>query len=60
VRLLPVEAANVFAVAGTPDECRARLDEYLAAGLDEPIIEVSGSAEERMLALDIVRELADR
>ncbi len=60
LRLLPVEAANVFAVAGTPHECRARLEQYLAAGLDEPIIEVSGTAEERQLALDIVRELASR
>ena len=60
VRLLPAEAANVFAVAGTPGECRARLEQYLAVGLDEPIIEVSGTAEERALALDIVRELASR
>ena len=60
VRLLPLEAANAFAVAGTPDECRARLEQYLAAGLDEPIIEVSGTAEERLLALNIVRELANR
>ena len=44
VRLLPPEAANVFAAAGTPTQCRARLEEYLAIGLDEPIIEVSGSA----------------
>jgi len=54
VRLLPVEAANVFAVAGTPGECRARLEQ------DEPIIEVSGTAEERALAVDLVRELASR
>jgi 5,10-methylenetetrahydromethanopterin reductase len=60
VRFLPVEAANVFAVAGTPGECRARLEQYLAVGLDEPIIEVSGTAEERALAVDLVRELASR
>jgi 5,10-methylenetetrahydromethanopterin reductase len=60
VRLLPVEAANVFAVAGTPTECRDRLEEYLSVGLDEPVIEVSGNAEERKLALDVVRELARR
>jgi 5,10-methylenetetrahydromethanopterin reductase len=60
VRLLPVEAANVFAVAGTPVQCRARLKEYLAVGLDEFIIEVSGNAEERKLALDLVREVARR
>jgi len=27
-----------LAVAGTPDECRARLDEYRAAGVDVPVI----------------------
>jgi 5,10-methylenetetrahydromethanopterin reductase len=60
VKLLPVEAANVFAVAGTPTECRARLEDYLSVGLDEPVIEVSGSAEERKLALDVVRDIARR
>jgi alkanesulfonate monooxygenase SsuD/methylene tetrahydromethanopterin reductase-like flavin-dependent oxidoreductase (luciferase family) len=60
VRLLPVEAANVFAVAGTPAQCRARLEDYLAVGLDEFIIGVSGNAEERKLALDLVREVARR
>jgi hypothetical protein len=29
-------------------------------GLDEPVIEVSGSADERKLALDVVREIARR
>jgi 5,10-methylenetetrahydromethanopterin reductase len=60
VKLLPIEAANVFGVAGTPMECRARLEEYLSVGLDEPVIEVSGNAEERKLALDVVREIARR
>jgi 5,10-methylenetetrahydromethanopterin reductase len=60
VKLLPVEAANVFAVAGTPTECRARLEEYLSVGLDEPVIEVSGNADERKLALDVVRDVARR
>jgi alkanesulfonate monooxygenase SsuD/methylene tetrahydromethanopterin reductase-like flavin-dependent oxidoreductase (luciferase family) len=60
VGLLPVEAADAFAAAGTPAECRSRLQEYIAIGLDEPIIEVSGSREERNLALSLVRELADR
>jgi 5,10-methylenetetrahydromethanopterin reductase len=59
-RLMPIEAANVFAVAGTPDECGARLAEYLAVGLDEPVIEVTGTAEERALALEVVREVAGR
>ena len=60
VNLLPIEAANVFGVAGTPAQCRDRLEEYLSVGLDEPVIEVSGTAEERKLALDVVREIARR
>jgi len=50
----------VFAVAGTPTECSARLADYLSAGLDEAIIEVTGTAEERALALDVVRDVAGR
>ncbi|HEY1361988.1 MAG TPA: LLM class flavin-dependent oxidoreductase [Xanthobacteraceae bacterium] len=58
VSLLPTEAADAFAVAGTPAQCRSRLDAYLAAGLDEPVIEVTGSVEERKLALEVVRDIA--
>lgn len=57
-RLLPERAAQAFAVAGTPTECRDRLAEYLAIGLDEPIVEVTGSREERRLALDLIGALA--
>jgi 5,10-methylenetetrahydromethanopterin reductase len=60
IRLLPEEAASVFAVAGSPTQCRDRLEEYLAVGLDEPIIEVSGNNEQRRLALDVVRDIARR
>jgi 5,10-methylenetetrahydromethanopterin reductase len=60
VKLLPIEAADAFAVAGTPAQCRDRLEQYLAAGLDEPIIEVTGTADERRLALDVVRDIARR
>jgi 5,10-methylenetetrahydromethanopterin reductase len=60
VKLLPEAAANVFAAAGTPNECRDRLEQYLAIGLDEPVIEVTGSSEDRKLALAVVREIAKR
>jgi 5,10-methylenetetrahydromethanopterin reductase len=32
------ELVDYVAAAGTPDECRARLDEYRAAGVDMPIL----------------------
>jgi len=60
VRLLPAEAANAFAVAGTPAECHARLEQYIANGLDEPVIEIVGNNEERKLALDLMAMLAQR
>ncbi len=56
---LPEEAATTFAVAGTPRECRDRLAAYLAAGLDEPIIEVTGTVEQRRLALQVIREVSN-
>jgi 5,10-methylenetetrahydromethanopterin reductase len=59
-RLLPIEAADVFGVAGTPNECRDRLEAYLSIGLHEPIIEVSGNPEERQLALKVIRDLVGR
>ena len=58
VALMPEQAASVFAVAGTPRECRERLEEYLSVGLDEPVVEISGSAEARRLALEVVRDVA--
>ncbi|MCC7486353.1 MAG: LLM class flavin-dependent oxidoreductase [Burkholderiales bacterium] len=54
---LPEEAATVFAVAGNPAECRDRLAAYLAAGFDEPVIEVTGTPEQRRLALEVIREV---
>jgi 5,10-methylenetetrahydromethanopterin reductase len=58
VALLPEQAASVFGVAGTPRECRDRLHEFLSVGLDEPVIEISGTPEARRLALEVVRDVA--
>ena len=56
--LLPLEAATAFGVAGTPKECSDRLAAYLSVGLDEPIIEVSGTPEDRALALEVLRNIS--
>jgi 5,10-methylenetetrahydromethanopterin reductase len=55
-RLVPSEAVAQFSVAGTPDQCRAGLQAYIDAGVDEPVIEVSGTEEEKRLALEVIRE----
>jgi 5,10-methylenetetrahydromethanopterin reductase len=55
-QMVPPEAVNQFSVAGTPDQCREGLRAYIEAGVDEPVIEVSGSEEEKRLALSVIRE----
>jgi 5,10-methylenetetrahydromethanopterin reductase len=58
--LLPDTAVSAFACAGTPRQCHERLQEYLAIGLDEAVIEISGDADGRRLALEVISDLAAR
>ena len=55
-QMIPSEAVPMFTVAGRPDECRKQLQAYIDAGVDEPVIEVSGTEEEKTLALEVIRE----
>ena len=55
-QLVPLEAVQKFTVAGTPEECRDGLQAYIEAGVEEPVIEVSGTEEEKTLALEVIRE----
>lgn len=59
-RRVPDEAVAAFAVGGTPRACRERLEAYVAAGLTEPVIEVTGTPENRALGLGIIREFTGR
>ncbi|CAL8981385.1 F420-dependent glucose-6-phosphate dehydrogenase 1 [Rhodoplanes serenus] len=52
--LVPDEAADVFAVMGDRDACRRRLREYLDAGLDEVVLSLVGTPEDRDRSLDVV------
>jgi 5,10-methylenetetrahydromethanopterin reductase len=56
---VPDEAIEAFAVAGTKADCTRSLEAYLAAGLHEPVIQVSGSEEEKHLALEVVRAFTE-
>jgi alkanesulfonate monooxygenase SsuD/methylene tetrahydromethanopterin reductase-like flavin-dependent oxidoreductase (luciferase family) len=58
--LLPDAAVSAFACAGTPQQCHDRLQQYLSIGLDEAVIEISGDADGRRLALDVIRDLTLR
>ena len=56
--MIPDEAIEAFCVGGTPDDCRRLLAGYLDAGIEEPILQISGTDENKALALDLVREFA--
>ena len=55
---VPDEAVDAFGVAGTVVDCQKSLDAYLKAGLQEPVIQVSGTEEEKQLALEVVSSFA--
>ena len=57
-RLVPDEAVEAFTVGGTPRQCRERLQAYMDAGLEEPVLSILGRAEDKILALGILRELS--
>jgi 5,10-methylenetetrahydromethanopterin reductase len=55
-RLVPDEAVEAFAIAGTPQHCTRRLRDFIDAGIDEPVLGLLGSNENCLLALDVMRE----
>ncbi len=57
--LIPDEAIEAFCVGGTPKACRARLARYIEAGLDEALLQISGTAANKALALRLVGEFTD-
>ncbi len=57
-RLVPDEAVEAFAVAGTPRRCLDRLQAFVEAGLEEPVLSILGESEDRALALKLVREFS--
>jgi 5,10-methylenetetrahydromethanopterin reductase len=54
--LVPDEAVEAFGIAGTPRHCIERLHDFIDAGLNEPVLGILGSAENCLLALDVMRE----
>ena len=57
-RLVPDEAVDAFAVAGTVRECCDKLAAYADAGLDELVLLPAGSLEDQRYGLSVVRELS--
>ena len=56
--LIPDEAIEAFCVGGTPEACRAQLAHYIEAGLDEALLQVSGTRRNKALALDLIGAFA--
>jgi 5,10-methylenetetrahydromethanopterin reductase len=54
--LVPDEAVEAFGIAGTPQHCAKRLHDFIDAGINEPVLGLLGSAENCLLALDVMRE----
>jgi 5,10-methylenetetrahydromethanopterin reductase len=57
--LVPDEAVEAFGIAGTPQHCTRRLGDFIDAGIDEPVLGLLGSAENCLLALDVMREFVE-
>jgi len=55
--LVPDEAVEAFGIAGTPQHCAKRLHDFIDAGINEPVLGLLGSAQNCLLALDVMQEL---
>jgi 5,10-methylenetetrahydromethanopterin reductase len=57
--LVPDEAVEAFAIAGSPEHCKRRLRDFIDAGLDEPVLSLVGSPENCAFAIDVMRTFKD-
>jgi 5,10-methylenetetrahydromethanopterin reductase len=57
--LVPDEAVEAFAIAGTPQHCARRLRDFVDAGINEPVLGLLGSAENCLLGLEVMREFVE-
>lgn len=59
-RLVPEEAVEAFACGGTMADCRRRLEQYLAAGVEEPVLVLVGEGSDREKPLALINHLTGR
>lgn len=57
-RLVPEEAVAAFACGGTLADCRQRLEQYVAAGIEEPVLVLVGDDANREKPLALLKELS--
>jgi alkanesulfonate monooxygenase SsuD/methylene tetrahydromethanopterin reductase-like flavin-dependent oxidoreductase (luciferase family) len=58
IRAVPDELVDAVSLAGTPDECRERLDRYRHAGLRLPLISPRGGDDPRRATINALRACA--
>ena len=56
-RLVPEEAVAAFACGGTLSDCRDRLEKYIAAGIEEPVLVLVGEGAARENPLSLIKEI---
>ena len=57
-KLIPDEAVEAFAVCGSPEDCKRRIAEYRAVGIDETVLLIVGDTDAEAAALDLIRALS--
>jgi 5,10-methylenetetrahydromethanopterin reductase len=56
--LVPDEAVEAFAVAGSPEHCLRRLRDFVDAGIDEPVLSLVGPPQSCAFAIEVMRKFA--
>ena len=56
--LVPDEAVDAFAVAGTTKDCCDKLEKYADAGLQDLVLFMAGEKADHQFGLSVIRELA--
>src|SRR5262249_20399921 len=54
--LVTDEAVEAFGIAGPPQHCSQRLHAFIDAGINERVLGLLGSAQNCLLALDVIQE----
>ncbi|OGA70631.1 MAG: hypothetical protein A3G81_17675 [Betaproteobacteria bacterium RIFCSPLOWO2_12_FULL_65_14] len=56
-RMVPDEAVDAFAITGTAAQCRAGVERFLSAGIDELVLIMAGEAGDREIGFEVIRDL---
>jgi 5,10-methylenetetrahydromethanopterin reductase len=57
-RLVPEEAVEAFAIAGTVAECERKIAAFASAGLDEIVLIMAGEPEDWAVGYEVIRRVA--